>query len=53
VRLTIRNGIDPELYRLAKADAARQGKKIGIWINEAIAQKLGKIAKISPIRNKR
>ena len=38
-------GIDPELYRKAKAQAALEGKTIGAWLNEAIREKLGKIKK--------
>ena len=40
IRPTIR-GLDPELYKRAKADAALQDKDIGAWMNEAIAGKLG------------
>lgn len=33
-------GLDQELYNQARAEALRQGKTIGQWINEAIAEKL-------------
>ena len=33
-------GLDQELYNQARADAVRQGKTIGTWLNEAIAEKL-------------
>lgn len=36
---TIRE-IESELYNQARAEALRQGKTIGQWINEAIAEKL-------------
>ena len=35
-------GIDTELFRLARAEALKEGKKIGEWLNEAIKEKLGK-----------
>lgn len=35
-------GLDPELYRLARAEAVKQGKTIGTWLNEAIREKLDK-----------
>ena len=35
-------GLDPELYRKAKAQAALEGKTLGAWLNEAIQEKLGK-----------
>ncbi len=35
-------GIDVELFRLARAEAIKEGKKIGEWLNEAIKEKLGK-----------
>jgi len=41
---TIR-GLDPELYRLARAEAIKQGKTIGEWLNEAIKEKLARIKK--------
>jgi len=33
-------GIDIELFRLARAEAVKEGKKIGEWLNEAIKEKL-------------
>ena len=33
-------GIDVELFRLARAEAIKEGKKIGEWLNEAIKEKL-------------
>ena len=36
---TIR-GLDPGLWRLARADAVAEGKSIGEWLNEAIKEKL-------------
>lgn len=36
---TIRD-LESELYQQARAEALRQGKTIGQWINEAIAEKL-------------
>ena len=36
-------GLDPELYRQAKAQAALEGKTIGQWLNEAIREKLEKV----------
>lgn len=38
---TIRE-LDPELYRLARAQALKEGKPIGAWLNEAIRGKLKK-----------
>lgn len=38
---TIRE-LDPELYRLARAEAVKEGKTIGTWLNEAIRGKLEK-----------
>jgi predicted HicB family RNase H-like nuclease len=38
-KISIR-GLDEELYREAKAQAARQGKPLYQWINEAIKEKL-------------
>jgi len=35
-------GLDPELYKQAKARAALEGKTLGQWINEAIREKLAK-----------
>ena len=35
-------GVDTELFRLARAEALKEGKKIGEWLNEAIKEKLGK-----------
>jgi predicted HicB family RNase H-like nuclease len=35
-------GVDTELFRLARAEALREGKKIGEWLNEAIKEKLEK-----------
>ena len=35
-------GVDTELFRLARAEALKEGKKIGKWLNEAIKEKLGK-----------
>jgi hypothetical protein len=33
-------GIDIELFRLARAEAIKEGRKIGDWLNEAIKEKL-------------
>ena len=33
-------GVDIELFRLARAEAIKEGKKIGEWLNEAIKEKL-------------
>jgi len=33
-------GLDVELFRLARAEALKEGKKIGEWLNEAIKEKL-------------
>ena len=33
-------GIDTRLFRLARAEAIKEGKKIGEWLNEAIEEKL-------------
>lgn len=33
-------GLDVELFRLARAEAIKEGKKIGEWLNEAIREKL-------------
>jgi len=33
-------GLDVDLYRLARAEAIKEGKKIGEWLNEAIGEKL-------------
>ena len=33
-------GIDVELFRLARAEAIKEGEKIGEWLNEAIKEKL-------------
>ena len=33
-------GMDEELFRKAKAAAASQGKTLGQWFNEAIAEKI-------------
>ena len=33
-------GVDIELFRLARAEALKEGKKIGEWLNEAIKEKL-------------
>jgi len=38
-------GLDAELYRKAKAAAAAQGKPMGEWISEAIAEKLTNAAR--------
>lgn len=35
-------GLDPELYRLARAEAIKAVKTIGQWLNEAIREKLNK-----------
>ena len=35
-------GVDVEMFRLARAEALKEGKKIGEWLNEAIKEKLGK-----------
>lgn len=35
-------GLDPQLYRLARAEAIGQGKFIGQWLNEVIKEKLNK-----------
>jgi len=35
-------GVDIELFRLARAEALREGKRIGEWLNEAIKEKLRK-----------
>jgi predicted HicB family RNase H-like nuclease len=34
--------IDPQLYRLARAEAVKEGKTIGQWLSEAIKEKLAK-----------
>jgi hypothetical protein len=39
--LTVR-GINVALYTEARAQAIREGKNIGAWINEAIREKLAK-----------
>jgi len=44
IKKTIK-GLDEELYREAKAQAAREGKNIGQWMNKAMAAKLKKGAK--------
>ena len=36
-------GIDPDLYRKAKAQAALEQKKLGDWFNDAIKYYLGEI----------
>ncbi len=36
-------GLDVELFRLARAEAIKEGKKIGEWLNEAIKEKLSKM----------
>ena len=41
IKRTIR-GLGEELYNQARADALREGKPIGEWLNEAIADKLKK-----------
>ena len=33
-------GLDIELFRLARAEAIKEGKKIGEWLNVAIKEKL-------------
>ena len=33
-------GVDAELFRLARAEAIKEGRKIGEWLNEAIKEKL-------------
>ena len=33
-------GLDVELFRLARAEAIKEGRKIGEWLNEAIKEKL-------------
>lgn len=33
-------GVNIDLYRRAKAEAIKAGKKLGDWINEAMALKL-------------
>ena len=33
-------GVDIELFRLARAEALKEGKKIGEWLNEAIKENL-------------
>jgi len=33
-------GLDPSLWRLARADAVAEGKSIGEWLSEAIREKL-------------
>ena len=38
-------GLDPELYKLAKIEALKEGKTIGQWLNETIQDKLNKIKK--------
>lgn len=38
---TIRE-LDPEAYRLARAEALKEGKTIGAWLNKAIQEKLKK-----------
>jgi hypothetical protein len=35
-------GLDQELYREAKAEAAKLGITIGDWMNEAMAEKLAR-----------
>ena len=35
-------GLDPELYRQAKAQAALDGVTLGTWLNSAIQDKLQK-----------
>ena len=42
-------GRDVELFRLARADALKEGKKISEWLNEAIKEKLSK----KGVRNER
>ena len=39
IQKTIRD-IESELYAKAKAQAALEGKTIGQWLNEAIAEKI-------------
>lgn len=38
-------GLDSELYRLARAEAIKDRKTIGQWLNEAIKGKLNKAKK--------
>ena len=33
-------GVDGELFRLARAEAIKESRKIGEWLNEAIKEKL-------------
>jgi len=33
-------GVDVKLFRLARAEAIKESKKIGEWLNEAIKEKL-------------
>ena len=33
-------GVNIELFRLARAEAIKEGKKIGEWLNEAIKENL-------------
>jgi len=40
-RITIR-GLDPNLYRLARIEALKEGRAIGRWLNELIREKLKK-----------
>lgn len=35
-------GLDPELYKQARAEAVRAGKTIGEWLNLAIQAKLNR-----------
>ncbi len=35
-------GVDVELFRLARAEAIKEDKKIGEWLNEAIKERLEK-----------
>ena len=43
-KVTIR-GIDPELYKLARIEALKEGKAIGRWLNGLIKKELSKIKK--------
>lgn len=33
-------GLDPELFKLAKIEAIKEGKNVGDWLNEAIKKRL-------------
>lgn len=33
-------GLDVDLFRLARAEAIKESKRIGEWLNEAIKEKL-------------